>query len=166
VVTRRLVALTMTAGLAGCTGDDPEPAATAAGTEAARSQVLAAYDGYQRAQMAALLAGDAEALPLAEFAAEPLLSQTRNSIRQMQEAGVIGRGEQRWSPRVVALNRRSATIEDCADISKWTVVSIATGDRVPPPPEQPDKFIVTSTAKLLAGQWSIVGTDGDWTRPC
>ena len=164
--TRSMVVLAATAvSLAACTTEDPEPrsSATADGT---RAQVLAAYDGYQRALMTALLTGDDEAVALAEFAAEPLLSQTRNSIRQMQEAGVVGQGEQRWSPRVVELKNTSATIEDCADISEWKVVSIASGERVPPPPDQPEKFIVTSSAKLLAGQWSIVSTDGDWTRPC
>lgn len=160
---RSLVALAATAGLAACTADRPAPQPSA---DATRAQVLAVYDGYQRAQLAALLTGDDEAVALAAFTAEPLLSQTRNSIRQMREAGVIGRGEQRWSPRVVELRRTSATIEDCADISGWTVVSVRTGDRVPPPPEQPEKFIVTSTAKLLAGEWSIVGTDGDWSRLC
>jgi hypothetical protein len=164
LLTRSLVTLAAAAvSLAACTADDPHPPAA---TDATRAQVLAAYDGYQRALMAALIAGDDEAVALAEFAAEPLLTQTRSSIRQMQEAGVVGQGEQRWSPRIVELRRMSATIEDCADISGWTVVSIESGDRVPPPPEQPEKFIVTSTAKLLAGEWSIVSTDGDWTRPC
>ena len=165
MVTRSLIVLAATVSLAGCTADDPRPRTTAA-DDATRAQVLAVYDGYQRAQMAALLTGDAEAVALAEFTAEPLLSQTRDSIRQMQEAGVVGKGEQRWSPRIVELRRSSATIEDCADISGWTVVSIENGDRVPPPPEQPEKFIVTSTARLLAGEWSIVSTDGDWTRLC
>jgi hypothetical protein len=35
-----------------------------------------------------------------------------------------------------------------------------------PAPDQPERFIVTSTARLTDGKWSIIGSDGDWSRPC
>ena len=165
MVPRSLVLLAVAASPAACTADDPgEP--PAAVTEAAGAQVLDRYDSYQRALLAALVKGDDAATALAEFTGEPLLSSTRDSIAQMRRAGVVGKGEQRWSPRIVELKRATATIEDCTDISAWTVVSTGTGEPVPPPAEQPDKFIVTSTAKLTGGKWYIVGSDGDWSRPC
>ena len=146
----------------GVHADDP-----AAGEERARARVLAAYDGYQRAQQAALLTADEEVAGLARFGAEPLLSQTRASIRQMRAAGVVGKGTQRWSPRVVELRPTSATIEDCTDIAQLDGGlghEPATGCHRRRSSRSGSSS--TSTAKLLGGEWSIVGTDGDWSRLC
>ena len=169
--------------LAACTTEDsaPTPPASSAPSAApsasedaafklARAEVLIAYDGYQRAVMAASLKGDYEAKALADFTAEPLLGQTRNSIYQIKQAGLINKGERRWSPQVVDLQLddepQTAKVEDCTDTSKWIVVVRKTGKPAPAPSGRPTKYLVTSTAKKVSGKWYIAESTGDWERPC
>ena len=168
--------------LSGCTSD-PSPAPLPSGSQSAvpsatqdaadtkaRTDVLAAYDGFQRALQAALTSGDYQSKDLVKFTAEPLLGQTRNSIYQLKQAGLKGKGQRRWSPQVVDLQLEqktpTATIEDCTDNSKWTVVSTKTGKPMPAPSGRPAKYLVTSTAKKVSGTWYVSEQNGDWARPC
>lgn len=169
--------------LAGCTDDEPGPATSAstppstAATPSidpeagqARTQILAVYANYQQAVMAASLKGDYQAKALAQYTAEPLLGQTRNSIYQIKQAGLVNKGTRSWSPQItdVQLDGASptATIEDCTDTSKWIVVSRKTNKPVPAPSGRPTKYLVTSTAKKVSGKWYIAESKGDWSRPC
>lgn len=167
--------------LAGCTDDNPgtsslpssSPSTAASpSVEAgeARTQILSAYAGYQQAVMAASLKGDHQAKELAQYTAEPLLGQTRNSIYQIKQAGLVNKGERRWSPQITDLQldqaTPTATIEDCTDTSTWLVVSRTTGKPAPKPSGRPDKYLVTSTAKKVGGKWYVAESKGDWSRPC
>jgi hypothetical protein len=169
--------------LAGCTDDDPgtpsvpssspsTAASPSVDVEAgeARTQILSAYAGYQQAVMAASLKGDHQAKELAQYTAEPLLGQTRNSIYQIKQAGLVNKGERRWSPQITDMQldqpTPTATIEDCTDTSTWLVVSRTTGKPAPTPSGRPDKYLVTSTAKKVGGKWYVAESKGDWNRPC
>jgi type IV pilus biogenesis protein CpaD/CtpE len=178
-----VVLLAAAAVLAGCTDDEPStstssssPPSPAASPSVdveqgqARTQILTVYTGYQQAVMAASLKGDYQAKALAQYTAEPLLGQTRNSIYQIKQAGLVNKGVRRWSPQITDIQLDgtppTATIEDCTDTSEWIVVSRKTDKPVPAPSGRPTKYLVTSTAKKVSGKWYIAESKGDWSRPC
>lgn len=185
---RRAVAAVTCAGallLSGCTKDEPArpapaptsvaPSAAPSATEdpakaQARKDVVAVYETYQRVVMAASLKGDSRSKEFAEVIAEPLLGQTRNSIYQLTNAGLVVEGEKTWSVETVEVDlggsTPTATIEDCTDISKTKLVIKKTGKPAPTPSGRPSKYLVTSQAKKVSGKWYISEAKSDWSRPC
>ena len=169
-----LVSLTACASGTVASPREAPPAARPTGNDPARAaaerEILAAYDGYQRAVMTASVQGDLQAQQLAGYAADPLLGQTRRSLAKIAGAGLINKGTRRWSPRIttVQLDQQvaSATIEDCTDTIDWLVVQRSTGKPAPAPSGRPRRYLVISAAERLDGRWYIVESTGRWDQPC
>ncbi|MEU1812978.1 hypothetical protein [Micromonospora aurantiaca (nom. illeg.)] len=182
----RLLALT-TCGLllavAGCSGDEPAPEPPGASVTSAapsptvdpaeakaRADALAVYAAYRTAYQAAVAKADFRSKDLPKYVAEPLLGQVRNAFSQMNDAGVISRGESIWNGQAVDVQLDAeppvVTIEDCRDTSAVVTVDRKTGKPAPAPSNQAKKYIVVSKAKQVDGTWYVFESTGDRSRTC
>lgn len=126
---------------AGSTALPPPPsgsaAVTAAPTTAAASstlppeqQVLAGYQRFWDAVVAAHKASDPAAPALAAAAADPELGRVRAAVSRNRIQKLSLRGEVAHDPTPAPVRGSTATVEDCYDISEWNPVNLTTGERV------------------------------------
>lgn len=133
--------------LAACSGDTgstalpPPPsgstAVTAAPTTAAASsavtpeeQVLAGYQRFWDAVVAAHEASDPALPALAAAAADPELGRVRAAVARNAVQKLSLRGEVGHDPRPAAITGATASLDDCYDLSRWNPVNRTTGQRV------------------------------------
>lgn len=168
--------------ISGCTDARPDdaiprtPSSSAAPTTpsptvdphaAAKAEVLAAYRGFWRA------ATDAEARPnrkhpqLTRYATDEALAAEQATIVLYRQQGIVGRGEPRLSPEVVALNQQpgSAVIADCLDLTGVDAVYRSTGESAIAP-GQSRRHRATATAVRRDGRWVIRELTADRKQPC
>jgi hypothetical protein len=137
----------------------------------ANRKVLAAYNGYINAQVAAAAIPDPDSKDLRKYAGDPLLAQMRYDLNLLKTNGLVRQGAPKVAPKVTELQLGAtppvATVEDCYDVSDQHVVNKATGKSADAP-GQSKRYIVTSQAKFFGGQdgWLIVQSDADRSRQC
>ncbi|MDG4833014.1 hypothetical protein O7627_27455 [Solwaraspora sp. WMMD1047] len=163
--TMTVIAMAMAVGLIGCNGDgEPEPSPDGSqvtsqpsptgnpAEDEARTKILATYDGYLEAYIAASAKADYRTKDLAEWVAEPLLGQLLNNLQLMSNNGVRNVGRPRWSPTVteLRLEANDAVIEDCFDSTDWNAV----GGR-PAPTAQARKYPVVAKVKRVGERWYV-----------
>ena len=68
---------------------------------------------------------------LAEYTGGSALNRVVSAVNDNRHRGYYRRGTVRHQPTVVSATDTTATIQDCADISNWTVYSTRTGRAVP-----------------------------------
>jgi hypothetical protein len=182
-----LVILTASAAVGGCATrpsvvDDSLPpgapvAATAsAGADAggspieiARTKAMAAYSGYITAETQASQTADYGSPELSKFAASPLLGQWVAQLFHLHVIGYVQRGSVISHPILTSLtlSARSgtATIRDCLDQSKITIVNARTGAKVALPKSKP--YVAVATLYLYAnGAWMVSTVDTTGSQPC
>lgn len=165
----------------GCTGDGEDspaagvtsgsPSPTQDGEEVqARDGALAAYAGFREAQVAASTEPDPGGGELAQYTADPLLSQLKFDLTQKRDQGLVTTGRPAWNPEATSVNVSTrpftATIEDCFDATGWDTINKATGESVAVP-GQAKKYVVTAEAVLFDdGRWRIRSAQAHRDRPC
>jgi hypothetical protein len=185
--TKLLLAVTICGPLlftaAACTDDSPAPVPPASGITSAAStpttdpaqskasaDALTVYASYRTTYQAAAMRADPKSKDLPKYVAEPLLGQLVNSFSQMNDAGVVSRGESIWNGQAVDVqldaNPPIVTIEDCRDTTAVVTVNKKTGKPVPAPSNQAKKYVVVSKAKQVSGAWYIFESTGDRSRSC
>ncbi|HEX6254205.1 MAG TPA: hypothetical protein VFZ70_00200, partial [Euzebyales bacterium] len=131
-----VLAMALVAAVAACTGADlattseASPASGTTSTQASGSEsavadrlpatptdaALAAYERYTTASVGALAAGDADAVALADVAADQALNHVRRRLRANSRDGVVVTGslEPSATPEDVRYDGATATVTDCA----------------------------------------------------
>jgi hypothetical protein len=104
------------------------PAGTA--TQSPEEQVLAGYQRFWDAVVAAHEASDPRSRALAAAAADPELARVRAAVARNGAQQLSLRGEVGHAPRPAAVTGSTATLDDCYDISRWNPVNRTTGERV------------------------------------
>ncbi|WP_285558796.1 hypothetical protein [Actinoplanes regularis] len=136
----------------------------------AREKVLAAYDGYRKAYVAAAAIPDTSGGKLRDFAADPLLSLIRADLQTNAEQGYILKGKPAWTVKVVNVNvaKRpfTAETEECFDSTNWKLVKRSTG-KPAAVPGQTMKYLVTGeAAQFDDGRWLIRVNEAHRDQPC
>ena len=105
------------------------PALTAA--DAARAQVLVAYQGYWRIQETAFASGSLDGLPINAYAVGQAASGIRSALDYYQSQHLVVRGKPGLNPKVTSVDLvhkpYSAALTDCIDTSTFLPVDATTG---------------------------------------
>ncbi len=166
----RLVALLVfsVALAGGCVGESRgSPAATAATTGApttasqtdsrvAETAVLSSYRAFWDDVVAAGRKADWQSPRLADHAAGQALQQVRDHYRALRAAGLVDLGTVELHPKVVSLAERSATVNDCVDVSRFLRHDAKTLEPRETPDPRPDAGVATLT--LTGGVWKVTRT--------
>jgi hypothetical protein len=163
---------------AGCSGgpdpefvwpDDPTGGRSATldpAEAAAIEEVLAAFDGFRRTEVAI----QADPRPayqvldqLVEFLADPLLGLALFDVQTMHERGVVRAGQPTWHPQVTELrldgDPPTATVRDCLDATGWQLADRDGGGPTTAESEglparfAPDRYVMEFNARLIEDQW-------------
>lgn len=171
-------ALTAVLGAAGCSNDPepsfewpdapmPSPTPTADPAEAAAvEEIMTAFDGFRRAEVAV----QADPQPaylvldqLAAYLADPLLGLALFEVETMHSRGVVRAGEPTWQPAVTQLQLDSspptATVRDCLDATGWELADRdgggpATAESAGLPARfAPDRYVMEFNARFFEDRW-------------
>ena len=102
----------------------------AAPTQTPEEQVLAGYQRFWDAVVAAHKASDPRLPALARAAADPELSRVRDTVARNRTQGLSLRGEVRHDPGPAAITGTTASLDDCYDLARWNPVDLRTGKPV------------------------------------
>ena len=114
----------------GSTAVTAAPTTSAAAAQTPEEQVLAGYQRFWDAVVAAHEAADPAIPALAAAAADPELGRVRAAVARNKIQKLSLRGEVTHDPRPAPVRGSTATVEDCYDISGWNPVNLTTGERV------------------------------------
>lgn len=105
------------------------PALTA--TDAAKAQILAAYQGYWKIQEDAFASSSLDGLPINRYAVGQAASGIRSALDYYQSQHLVVRGKPALNPKVTSVNLvdkpYSAALTDCIDTSTFLPVDATTG---------------------------------------
>lgn len=176
-----LLALALAATTVGCaSGNSPSgspeesPTATASPTadpeeSAAKKAALAAYKGMRDAQTKAYRAGTAVDTKLRTYAYDKALGSINAELFDMQQAGVVYKGEPESSLKATAVSidtdPQKVTVEECHDVSEWKPVLKSTGESVAKE-GQPTRYTVTGAVERVGKKWMVVNFTVDREHTC
>jgi hypothetical protein len=171
---RMLLALSVGALLfvaTGCTGSDGGGAATApsatsppssapsgtsrppATTVDPKTAALAAYRGYWADVVAASKTADFRSSRLDDHAHGQPVSAIRDHLRQLQQAGLIVRGDIGLAPSVVSLTSTTAKVRDCQDLTGFLKHDAKTGALRDQP--SGNRYLAEATVTRIGSQWKV-----------
>lgn len=134
---------------------------------AAAQEILTLVEEFREVEMASYADPQPPHLArreLDDYLADPLLSQTLDTLNQMVEAGVVFEGHPRWDLSVSDLRLEetpsTAVVRDCVDATDWRSVFQATGEPVPGDP-RPEQYVARMYLKLYGEGWRIHDTDNE-----
>lgn len=140
---------------------DPQASATA--------EVLAAYLGFWEAATEARAHPNRRHPRLAKYAIDKALAAEQATIVLYRQQGIVGRGEPKLNPKVIALatNRDPATalIRDCVDVSNVEAFYRDSGQSALAP-SKTFRHIATAKATIFDGRWVIREITTDRKQPC
>lgn len=148
------------------------PASPSIGVEEtqAREKVLAAYDGYRNAYVAAAAIPDPRGGKLRDFTADPLLGLAKANLQLDAEQGYGMQGKPTWTVKVVKVNVTqrpfTAETEECFDSTNWKVVKRSTGKSVAAPNQNMKYLVIGEAAQFDDGRWLIRRSQAHRDRPC
>jgi hypothetical protein len=171
-------ALALVLGAAGCSaspeagGELPDlpatlPSATVDPAEAAAiAEILAAFDGFRRAEVAIQANPEPAYLALerlGEYLADPLLGLALFEVETMHRRGVVRAGEPTWAPTVTELrldgSPPTATVRDCLDATGWELADRDSGGPTTAESEglparfAPDRYVMEFNARFVVDRW-------------
>jgi len=167
--------------LAGCSSDekkkDPDsppstnapesPKASDDKDDAAKDDVLAAYNNMREIQIKMNSDGDLHTLDLAKYTKGQPSVDLKKAVLRNKEMGIKFTGRPTMNPKVTSVNtgHKTATVDDCFDARKWKPVYRDSGKAVELA-KQRLKYPVTSRATLEDGKWLITKVTPDRTKGC
>ncbi|MFF9458050.1 hypothetical protein [Streptomyces flaveolus] len=170
---RRTVVAAITLGVAvtaaGCSeggekkaSTSPSPAASKSAdpqAEATRT-VETTYRNYWGAQTKAFEKVDVRNTGLEKYSFDQAYSKVLADVANMKIKGSAMRGAPQIKPDVTAVSLdespQKATITDCVDVSKWTLVDAKTGKELALPKDRLTRFVVSASARTVGDEWKIV----------
>lgn len=185
---RLLLAAVLSLGLAACGGetseiewpDGPVPAEEPAplpttidpAYAVAVEEILAVVRGFRETEARTFtdppLPPTAEA-ELSDYLADPLLSQTLNTLNEMRQGGMRFEGRQQSTPEVAELaldaDPPTARVRDCVDASGWRLVFDSSGEAVPGD-GFPDRFVAWMELKEYDDGWLLHHLEMSEESPC
>ncbi|MFD7919571.1 hypothetical protein ACFV3R_10140 [Streptomyces sp. NPDC059740] len=166
--------------LAGCGSGDSKstssaPSATAAASkspssdpdQAAKDEVLAAYNNMRDIQVKMAEDGDLHTQDLAKYAKGDAAADLKKSVLRNRSMGIKFTGQPQTDPEVTSVDtkKKTATLSDCFDATKWKPVYTSSGKPVELA-KQRLKYPVTSQATLEGDTWLITKITADRTKGC
>lgn len=166
--------------LAGC-GDDKKSASPTPSTsapvsassstgdadQAAKDDVLSAYTNMREIQIKMAEDGDLHTQDLAKYAKGDAAAELKKSVLRNRSLGIKFTGRPEMDPQVTSVDtqKKTATLSDCFDATKWTPVYTKSGKPVELA-KQRLKYPVTSQATLEGDTWLITKITADRTKGC
>jgi len=146
------LAPTTTAAAAAAKGTTATTQAVAA-PAATKNAILAAYQGYWDALIAAGKTADASSPALARFATGIALSDAKTHFADLKHQGQVDLGTVALHPTIVSADAKIASISDCADTTHWLRRDAKTGALRETPATAPEKDTVVLL--LTDGTWKV-----------
>lgn len=135
----------------------------------AKTQLLAAYQGFWNIQVEAYTSGSLNGLPVNTYALGQAFYDIKSTLQYYNSQNLVMRGRPTLSPVVSSISLAkepySATITDCIDTTNFLPVDKTTGE----PAKLTDKVFRhpwTFTASFDNVQWRIMTGTIDRTRTC
>lgn len=164
---RLVVLVVIAAMLSGCQGGGksapPETTPTTAvsatqldSRTTAEAAVLSVYRAFWDAVVVAGRTADWQSPRLAEHASGQALQEVRDHYRALRAAGLVDLGTVELHPKVVDLGARTATVNDCVDVSRFLRHDAKTLEPRETPDLRPDAGVATLT--LIDGVWKVTRT--------
>jgi hypothetical protein len=139
------------------TTGSPSSSTTAADSRAeAETAVLDSYRAFWDDVVAAGRRADWQSPRLADHAAGQALKQVRDHYKALRAAGLVDLGTVELHPKVVSLAERTATVNDCVDVSRFLRHDAKTLEPRETPDPRPDAGVATLT--LTNGTWKVTRT--------
>src|SRR6266704_5697735 len=159
--------------IASCTGTDggsggvaSAPSATASTTSAPsatsrppaaatdpKAAALAAYRAYWADVVAASQTADSRSPRLDDHARGQPVTAIRDHLRQLQQAGLVDRGDIGLAPRVISANSTTARIRDCQDLTGFLKHDAKTGELRDQP--SGNRYLAEATVTRIGSQWKV-----------
>ncbi|MET9669618.1 hypothetical protein ABZY19_30340 [Streptomyces sp. NPDC006475] len=128
------------------------------------------YEAMWAEQMKAYRKANPAGTQLKKYAVLNALSLFEADLAHMRKHGTVIRGTLGHEPTVAAVDMAakppSATVSDCADLSKWTTIKVKTGAVIPLPKGQPLRYRATATAERWDGRWVITTYETHGEQAC
>jgi hypothetical protein len=115
--------------------------------------VLAAYRGYWADVVAASLTADFRSPRLDDHALGQPVTAIRDHLRQLQQAGLVDRGDIGLAPRVVSVDSTTARIQDCQDLTHFLKYDATTGELRDQP--SGNRYLAEATVTRIGSQWMV-----------
>jgi len=169
-----LAAVVLVLALAGCTsgtGTSTSPTTTAAASgtatattppthapttnaqTAAKAAVLAAYRAFWDDVVAVSQTADWRSPRIAAHAAGQAVTALRDSLRQLQQDGLVSHGYMKLDPKVVSLTATTAKVQDCQDITHFLNYDATTGALRDTPSGK--RYLADATLTRIDGRWKV-----------
>ena len=118
-----------------------------------RAAVLAAYRGYWADVVAASHTADFRSPRLDDHASGQPVTAIRDHLRQLQQAGLVDRGDIGLAPRVVSANSTTARIRDCQDLTGFLKYDAKTGGLRDQP--SGNRYLAEATVTRIGSEWKV-----------
>ncbi|MQS16483.1 hypothetical protein F7Q99_30885 [Streptomyces kaniharaensis] len=139
-------------------------------TAKATADVLAVYQAYTDAKVAAMTTGHADPDKLLLVATGDAYDNLAGDITRAQQAGIVYKGTEVTHPQVTALNLsdspQKATLTDCIDVSNWTAVFSSTGANAAATGMPGHLFVNVEAVQNTGSTWRISAYTPDRSRTC
>ncbi|MEE1782700.1 hypothetical protein PUR71_07155 [Streptomyces sp. SP17BM10] len=143
-------------------GADPTAKATA--------DVLAIYQAYTDAKIAAMTTGQATPEKLLQVATGDAYDSLARDITRAQQAKIVYKGTEVTHPQVTAIDTtaspQKATLTDCIDVSNWTAVFSSTGANAAATGAPGRLLVNVGAVQVAGGAWRISDYTPDRSRTC
>jgi hypothetical protein len=123
---------------------------------AAERAVLSSYRAFWDDVVAAGRRADWQSPRLADHATGQALQEVRDHYRALRAAGMVDLGTVELHPKVVDVGARTATVNDCVDVSRFLRHDAKTLEPRETPDLRPDAGVATLT--LIDGAWKVTRT--------
>ncbi|MFD4610003.1 hypothetical protein ACFWOT_18255 [Streptomyces sp. NPDC058440] len=118
------------------------------------------YRSYWDAQTKAFEKVDVRDTGLEKYSFDQAYSKVLADVANMKIKGSAMRGSPQIKPEVTAVSLdespKRATITDCVDVSKWTLVEAKTGKELELPKDRLTRFVVSASARTVGDEWKVV----------
>ncbi|MCX4554231.1 hypothetical protein [Streptomyces sp. NBC_01500] len=128
----------------------------------AKAAVLEVYGNYWHEVTVAYAKASVSGTDLNTYAVGTARLQAQQETASLKEDSLVmtGRPVSKVTDTKVDTSRKvpQATIQDCLDVTHWTMVKRTTRKAVPLPKERLKRYISVATAEIWNGKWVIVKT--------
>ncbi|MCX4451693.1 hypothetical protein [Streptomyces sp. NBC_01789] len=135
----------------------PTPSKSADPTAASKATVLAVYGHYWVEQVKAYAKADTKGTDLRKYATKDALGRSIADTLSMKRGGNVMRGAPTSDAKVTSidLDKKTAVIRDCLDVSRWETVEKKSGKVLPFEEGALTRYETIATAEKWGAQWLI-----------
>ena len=118
-----------------------------------KAAALAAYRAFWADVVVASQTADARSPRLDDHARGQPVTAIRDHLRQLQQAGLVDRGDIRLAPRVVSITSTTARIRDCQDLTGFLKHDAKTGELRDQP--SGNRYLAEATVTRVGSNWKV-----------